>query len=589
MIMFLFKKITLNLSIVKLSFIILFVTTSIISYSQNIFSPDWNHEMHSNWGIFCNDLNADKMQNAYFLIESYDDSIYIDGSGFSNAGSGGFIFKFDKYGILSWSDYISTQDHYLHLRRSVIDDSGNIYITGYSNGNVSINNSLVYTNHDEAANTFIMKFNPEGELIKYMFYGDSAYIMQLEINNFDLIATVQYTGVSNKFYGQNVYGNYSIVKISDSLTVVWKKDQQLDFADAYGTNYFESKVNDLATGNDYLVVSYVYDDTLSLNGIEYIPYHYTTVNIDSFEIYEDSFEVHIDTVEYWMEASVLGLYDYDGNHLSNISINAQADVFLNQIVIDTISDRICADLIIYNSDTVYVDSVMLIEPLLSIMDYNTLMLSLDTSGNIHNWITETDSIEFYYEPQIRNGILYISGSIETDDNDIYRAAVTASYDEDLMITNKAVTQCFAEYPNYNYGAMIKLSIGDSAIWYFGTGNECTVIDDFTLQEKYDYFLMKTPLNFSKQYINPDTNYYFPTEYYVYPNPAHNDLYISLNKFDTFGSTISITDMLGITEYPEPEKTYENIYKIDISQLNHGIYVLGMQINNRFVYYKFTKL
>jgi hypothetical protein len=66
---------------------------------------------------------------------------------------------------------------------------------------------------------------------------------------------------------------------------------------------------------------------------------------------------------------------------------------------------------------------------------------------------------------------------------------------------------------------------------------------------------------------------------VYPNPAHNNLFINTDENTT---SVSVTDIIGQTVIAEQRVTPQQTNSIDISNLSNGVYLVKVNYSDNQV-------
>ena len=147
----------------------------------------WHKQIGTSFDDRGNGIAIDSSNNIYITGYSKGDLDNNTNSGRSDA----FLMKFDSGGSKQWTKLIGTSSDDI-ANDIIIDSSNNIYITGYSNGH--------FDNHTNTGNSdiFISKYNSDGSNQKTELLGtssdDKAYSVQLDSNN-----QIYITGYTNGF------------------------------------------------------------------------------------------------------------------------------------------------------------------------------------------------------------------------------------------------------------------------------------------------------------------------------------------------------------------------------------------------------
>ncbi|MDI3479978.1 MAG: hypothetical protein PWQ14_1124, partial [Rikenellaceae bacterium] len=128
----------------------------------------------------------------------------------------------------------------------------------------------------------------------------------------------------------------------------------------------------------------------------------------------------------------------------------------------------------------------------------------------------------------------------------------------------------------------------------GTNNFYSFNPTSLINENYYYLTVKSINNaglsintFSDGfiYINPNIINEFDSQINIYPNPATDFIYI---QFDNNINSIAIFDLLGNKINTQMTRVNDNIV-IPISELQTGIYILQLYLDNKVYHYLWEKL
>jgi len=131
--------------------------------------------------------------------------------------------------------------------------------------------------------------------------------------------------------------------------------------------------------------------------------------------------------------------------------------------------------------------------------------------------------------------------------------------------------------------------GDNYLWYFGDGNSSTTFStvyDYSVNGIYNSYLV------SYNFCGTDTAYATidlsmvglsnqPENHTIklYPNPASSYLWVSSGSLNTKTIFYMLTDAQGKTIMKNSfEPSISNEYKLDLSNLNTGVYFLRLENN-----------
>lgn len=132
---------------------------------------------------------------------------------------------------------------------------------------------------------------------------------------------------------------------------------------------------------------------------------------------------------------------------------------------------------------------------------------------------------------------------------------------------------------------IKISgsfIADSAYEYMAFGN--FFVDTACAHILYDssaafayYYIDDIRLSIDSNFVNGTTNALNEGQIKIYPNPAHEALYVEGNKI----RSIEVTDMFGRVVVPE---FFSSLFKTRISllQFSHGVYFIKVNLFNKIL-------
>jgi hypothetical protein len=136
----------------------------------------WTRQLGTGMGDISLSVASDRSGNAYI-------SGYTKGniSGLNAGGDDAFLAKYDGSGALLWTRQLGTSTHDWSYSVA-IDDSGNAYITGWTDGNIGGPN-------DGGHDAFLAKYDPSGTLL---------WTRQMGTSNHDF-------GMSVAIDGENAY------------------------------------------------------------------------------------------------------------------------------------------------------------------------------------------------------------------------------------------------------------------------------------------------------------------------------------------------------------------------------------------------
>ncbi len=174
-------------------------------------------------------------------------SIYISGStggslGGPNAGnSDAFLAKYDASGNEVWIAQTGSTGHYYDVSRSVaVDAAGNVYISGYTEGDLGEGSS-------GAVDAFLIKYDPSGALL---------WSEQIGTTEADRSFSVAVDGLGNAYITGRTHGNLADVVggIADVFLIKYDPYGNLLWSDQIGTEGTDEgySVAVDATGNVYL-------------------------------------------------------------------------------------------------------------------------------------------------------------------------------------------------------------------------------------------------------------------------------------------------------------------------------------------------
>ena len=126
-------------------------------------SPDWNwSQTFGGWGIdYINDIKTDEIGN-YYICGSFSGEISYDGNTYNSSGfKDGFIAKLNSSWQLQWFKQIEAGSKKKAEINSIdLDESGNIYATGYFTGILDLNGTTLTGNDYKSA--VIIKLDNSG-------------------------------------------------------------------------------------------------------------------------------------------------------------------------------------------------------------------------------------------------------------------------------------------------------------------------------------------------------------------------------------------------------------------------------------------
>jgi hypothetical protein len=192
----------------ELIFALLFIacfTNTVDSQTDFIYGKQFGSDKND---FACNSA-SDKFGNVFIVGETNG---AIAGPSFGKTD--GFISKFDSIGNTIWSKQIGTNEDD-KINDLVIDQSGNIYVTGYTKGIVNNKN---FGNED----IIVCKFDNTGNIVWQKQYGTDS----TDIGNMiyvDIQGNIFVSGITNGAMGKSSYGlmDCIVLKLDNKGNSIW--------------------------------------------------------------------------------------------------------------------------------------------------------------------------------------------------------------------------------------------------------------------------------------------------------------------------------------------------------------------------------
>ncbi len=554
---------------------------------QEIFTPEWTQQIYTdNFDfIYPEALEVDSKGNVYIACYS-DDTIWINDAPilpetgyFSN-----MIAKFNAAGELQWTrNYI---DIYNNINTRIygmkINNMDELIVYGISGGVILFDDFYISYITDNVTIGFLHKIDSAGESINFSQI-DSIHIWDIAIGpNDEINGLAENYGAPGELFGQTVNTGRFIFQCTDNFTLNYLIEQPGPYTDAYTLNTYPSYFPHIAADNEgNTFVTYIYEDTLYLNGKTYLPHIYTEVYIDSFEIAEDSFEVNIDTVQYFSPDGVLVKYDSNGVAIWDCTIEGKNTQFFHTLTVDEQGDIFTIGLF-FEGDTVFIkDSTLIILPdMMPEIDRPYIVMHIDADGNPVDYMFSKDSIFLYSELVVHDQYIYVPGHIYTEEQN-WRNAALGRYDFNFELQQIGRASCPFTSPCYSNGDLRILAVFDSSIYAFGQHYGSIVLGGETLtvdERDYGYFLTKFPYDFSDTYVLPDSIITVYSESSIYPIPTRDELNLSFSEVTESISNCIISNMLGQYWPMLPVRQNLNNWQLDVRFLRAGVYLISYTVN-----------
>lgn len=198
-------------------------TDAFIAKYDQIGNLKWTKQLGTNQFEFSNAISADKLGNVY-ISGSTDGSL----SGTNQGGDDAFITKYDQYGNLTWTKQLGTNARDDSTAISA-DKLGNIFITGYTSGNL------------EGTNLG----NTDAFITKYDSSGNINWTKQFGTNNFDESFAASADGLGNVYITGTTEGNLNAANAGGADAFIAKYDTNGNLS---WTKQFGTTEQDNATG-----------------------------------------------------------------------------------------------------------------------------------------------------------------------------------------------------------------------------------------------------------------------------------------------------------------------------------------------------
>lgn len=566
----------------KMLLISLLLRTCSLS-AQDMLKPEWTKTVHTadDELIYPIGLETDSEGNLYFAGFS-NDTILIDSMVIFTSASAdfGFIIKWDSGGEMDWAYKYDDLNNggYSYLKSIAINSENEIIISGSSSSVCTFNGHYLESDPDKVATSFLHIINNSGETIQY-FDIDSANIYEMAVGPSNEITCIgRNWGSSTAFFDSTVTANFFIMQLSHDLQVNYIIDQQGPYTDTWIGNTYPRNFQHIAaddSGNYF--VTYIYEDTLHLNGETYLPHNYSYIHIDSFLIEWDSFEYIIDTIDVITSDGLIVKYDSNGNKLWDVVIEGKDGQYFHTLAADENGHLYTIAIFGYN-DTIYIQdgNIVILPEDMPGWTAPYTMMHFDADGGLVDYAFSEDSIFLFTEFEIEDNRVYVAGHLY-DEVENPRHPLLGRYTTDFTLDQIGRASCPYPFPCYSSGDLRLVEVFDSSIYVFGQYYNDMVMDGIHygtgVGNNYGYFLSKFPYDFSDPYILPDSlTYHFP-ESNLYPIPTREQLTISFADETDVVQHITATNTLGQSWPLSAERIDLNNWQANVQHLIKGTYVL----------------
>lgn len=534
-------------------------------------------------------FGGSSIDNSQALHLDKDNNIYIGGlfSGSITLGSttithnggnaDGYLAKFNSSGVAQWiKKFGSPADDIVKAIAS--DTSGNLFVTGYFQGNAF--------DADPDPNTTSILAQPAPILSR------DCFIVKLDINgNF-----VWAKQISNSTGGAANEDSYDIKCDSDGNVYVAGRFSYADFdtssgindVQSYGSNFntdgFILKLNSL--GNTVWVKQFgssTHDIITSID-IDSSNNIYATGIFTGTADFDPSATNNTNSVSAGNNDVFIVKIDSNGNYLMHKTFGGSGTDYANSIKVDSNGNIYTVG---YFSNTVDFDPSTTIASSSSLGAWDCFLLKLDASGNYINHQTIGSSAnDQFYSIDVNDNRILVAGiygqtiDLDAGANTINVSLLGGSSDIFVLELNNSLS-----YLNH----YLFQSTGTNNLpWISTNGDEAILAGSFqnTLDldptagvfnvsaSNYDVFLSRfTPTLLSNNSFEEQT-------IFVYPNPFTNKLFIENNTYINF----EIYSILGT----QVNKGVIMNNELNLSTLDKGIYFLRLIEGNNSTVFKIVR-
>lgn len=492
----------------------------------------------------CDMLTTDAGGNIY-AAAVFSDTIEIDGVEIIPANpDNSWLGKFNPAGELQWLVNITSTD-IVYVRDLMVNNDGNIVITGSSFGMVDFGPLLMGNESDNFGRAFIAVYNPEGICIDLTGTNGETNVHFLEIAADDA-GNYGVCGVSEgsfalgvelvPFYGETdaIYGMFD-----SDLEPIWMKTIGGPGTDAGLSIEFDSN-------GELLVGGYFFGDFMLAD----VPFtSYGDV---------DLFLVKTDTDGYFHWLRTLGSVNSEYQYWMDIVLDVNDYVYLASNMIEEISHQGGTN-ISYGSTDFFVTR------------YN--------SAGGFDWFVhgggEADDL-MYGMTKGNNDNLYVygyfTGAFETDGLVLYADVAYDGFYCELGTDGSANlvaqtdgddTELYSAATVDMYNNLIGAGIATENITFEGAGTIDAIGEEITA------FIVKYETNYSIPEVGIEENTY-SLDFQLYPNPVNSTLNIDLNEEGNSVKIIKIINTSG-SEILKFDLNGDQHSAFNISSLPAGIY------------------
>lgn len=534
-------------------------------------------------------FGGSSIDNSQALHLDKDNNIYIGGlfSGSITLGSttithnggnaDGYLAKFNSSGVAQWIKKFGSPADDI-VRAIASDTSGNLFVTGYFQGNAF--------DADPDPNTTSILAQPAPILSR------DCFIVKLDINgNF-----VWAKQISNSTGGAANEDSYDIKCDSDGNVYVAGRFSYADFdtssgindVQSYGSNFntdgFILKLNSL--GNTVWVKQFgssTHDIITSID-IDSSNNIYATGIFTGTADFDPSATNNTNSVSAGNNDVFIVKIDSNGNYLMHKTFGGSGTDYANSIKVDSNGNIYTVG---YFSNTVDFDPSTTIASSSSLGAWDCFLLKLDASGNYINHQTIGSSAnDQFYSIDVNDNRILVAGiygqtiDLDAGANTINVSLLGGSSDIFVLELNNSLS-----YVNH----YLFQSTGTNNLpWISTNGDEAILAGSFqnTLDldptagvfnvsaSNYDVFLSRfTPTLLSNNSFEEQT-------IFVYPNPFTNKLFIENNTYINF----EIYSILGT----QVNKGVIMNNVLNLSTLDKGIYFLRLIEGNNSTVFKIVR-
>lgn len=522
--------------------LIFFLLSILFIFNAKSQSWNWTQQVGGDGADYISDMAVDQSGNVY-TCGSFENTITIGTTSLTSAGEYDiFIAKHSASGSFIWASQAGG-DASDAAKGILVDTAGNIYISGYFEGNATFNSNTIAS--EGARDLFICKYDTSGNLTWVEHAGGSG-IDEANVITSDASGNIYVAGIFN---GTASFDTTSIISLGqdDIFTASYNTDGSLQWVSSLG-GPANDNVSGISCDYNNVFISAYFNDTLFVN-------QDTMLSIGSTDALIAKYDASGNLG--WVKNYGSGNYDYASGIASTNNGYFYITGYYNY-------------LFAFGSDTLWGNGAT---------DFFIAMF--DTAGN-YQWSRKAGGADFDYTFDITTdvqGNAYIAGAIKDSLVTFYGGTQLQSaggYDAFAAKYSQQGTLVWAQQlggENYDYAYTIAVDTSGT-IYLGGTfENSIPIGNDTLVCEGLTDIFIGSYTNFASNITNiPIQN----INLLAYPNPNSGEFTLSIKGNINEVGNIIITNTLGQIVYSTQTEFVNNLrIPLNIGNQPKGLYQLSV--------------